>query len=171
MKNKDVTLHIGDVITEGDIQYRILYIRVDTAFVCIMNITKLDIRALVTTDITDGIMSHEFGQIVDSSSRIVDIDSLSDYEAEIYNRNKEIIEIVNNEYHPDYIRLMGKGSKPILTEIQHKYGITPATLWAIIRKYLQSGLKYNSLDSFGEASIYHQNRQSGQIRGYHQNCC
>ena len=145
MKNKDVTLHIGDVITEGDIQYRILYIRVDTAFVCIMNITKLDIRALVTTDITDGIMSHEFGQIVDSSSRIVDIDSLSDYEAEIYNRNKEIIEIVNNEYHPDYIRLMGKGSKPILTEIQHKYGITPATLWAIIRKYLQSGLKYNSL--------------------------
>lgn len=145
MGNEPVVLHIGDILKEGTFSARILYITTDSISVCLLDTTKLDIRLLVLSDVLKRIQNGKMKLSENTSSSIVDTAKLSAYEKEIYDRNKKLIDAVTLEYGPDYLRLMGKGSKPLIKSLIRDSGLTKASVWAVIRKFLQSGLKYSSL--------------------------
>lgn len=145
MSSSNITIHIGDIIQESQFEARVLCIQGDIIYVCLMNTTKLCINTLSLLDVVDRINTGDMLLSDDSSSQIVDVALLNGFEREVYARNKAIVDAVSKEYGPRFIGLMGKSSKPTINRLVSEYDISLNTVWRVIRKYLQSGCKYNSL--------------------------
>ena len=145
MGNEAVVLHIGDILKEGTFSARILYITTDSISVCLLDTTKLDIRLLVLSDVLKRIQNGKMSVNENNDNSIVDTDSFSKYEKEVYERRRDIIGRIQSGYGPDYLRLMGKTSKPEIDDLIRQYRLSRTGILKIIRKFLQSGCRYSSL--------------------------
>lgn len=97
-------------------------------------------RTTICQQINDGTLT-----VVEETETIVDVDMLGEDARVKFLRNKDIVDTVTNVYGPDYVALDNKNPKPIILELERKYGIHHSTILRIINKFLHSGCKYSSL--------------------------
>lgn len=137
---------LGVAFEMDDVKYRIIYIKNNSTI-----LVKLDTNILFLTyypldEILYKIDNFSINILKDENF-VIDFSKMSDKEKAEYEYKLNIINRINEEYGPEYIGLLGKQSKPLINQIlqEEKGKLCKATLWSWIRKYLQSGLNYNSL--------------------------
>lgn len=142
------TLHklLGTAFEMDNIQYRIIYIKNNLTVLVKLNTSSLFITYYPLDEIQHKIDNMSISLLKDDNF-IIDFSEMSAKEQEEYEYKLRIINRIVDEYGPEFIGLIGKQSKPLINQIleEEKGKLSKATLWSWIRKYLQSGLNYNSL--------------------------
>lgn len=139
-------INIGDIASIDDQRFRIIYISPEWVILCQMDIEKLVLInrdfSVFKKDIEDGIVFLA----KDEDTRIVDYDALTDFQKERFDSHKNFVKAVSDACGPTYMKLMElRKRKEWFTNAYLKSGLSKTQAWAIIRKYLQSGLKEYSL--------------------------
>ena len=135
---------IGKIIKLEDIRYRILCLYQSAYILCNMDTSKISLIFYSANDIDCKIRNNDI-EFIEEPSFILDINSMSTKEREIFEKKQKIMQLITDEYGPTYMGLMGKHKKPIINEILSNYDVSKTRLWEWLRKYLQSGLNINSL--------------------------
>ena len=138
-------MHLRD--KKENINYRVLNVTRDYAVLINMNTPdQLDISLVNNKEIRKKIHLGNLEIINEpNNDTIVDQNYLSEYAKIKYLRNKQIIDLINMEYAPDYIGLVGHQDKPIINKIIDTTKLARSTIWRIIIKYLQNGCTEKSL--------------------------
>ena len=141
----EIVIQVGDILQIDDQFYRVIYISSPSIVLCQMDIQKLNIAEYDLQSIRTGISNGDINVISDNDSQIIDLDNMSEKEAESYLIKSKIIKEINRSYGPTYLDLMGKKHKATITEILQKYDLKKKAVWKLCRVYLQSGMKESSL--------------------------
>ena len=80
-----------------------------------------------------------------TDKQIVDIESLSECQRRIYERNRLIIKELSEKHGPDFMDFNTRKPKPIIQELSYKIGIRRNQIKMTLKKYLSSGCSQSSL--------------------------
>lgn len=132
---------LGHIICLDRVCYRVIYISGGYAVLCELYISKLELKYYPL----DKINEDDPNLIIEEDPIIIDYSEMTDSEFKEFEKRRNVIDRIDKIYGPSFMGLAGRSKKELLIQIQEELGITRATLWKWIRKYLQSGLNYNSL--------------------------
>lgn len=138
---------IGDIAFFNGIRNRIIYFDEEKIVLCRMDTTKLLIYTVPMANFSELLMSGKCEIIRNQEKRIAEevIRNFSENTRANYRIRKDIADRITEAYGPDYLGLMGKQPKPVISEILEEYAENRQWLWRIIRKYIQGGLTDVSL--------------------------
>lgn len=139
MKTEDKLL--GCILLIDQIFYRVIHMTGISVVLCELNTTKLKLLYFPLDEIINN------DKIIETFEEpyIIDYSLMSAKETKGFEKRKEVIDKISEMYGPSYMGLMSRDKKELLIEIQKELNISNVTLWTWIRKYIQSGMNYNSL--------------------------
>lgn len=142
MSNQDKLL--GCMLFIDGKYYRFIHATGCFAILCALNTSKL-ILTYYPLDKIHEMYEDNNNIVIKEEPYVVDYSKMSDKELEEFEKRKNVINKIRDYYGPSYMGLMGKDKKELLITLQEEMKISNVTLWTWIRKYIQSGLNYNSL--------------------------
>lgn len=137
---------VGDILVDKktSTRYRIIFVSGTQVIVCQMDCNKLNLLdfdiAIIESllDTLDLTIANEEAPVYDTRKLPLSVKERFDFYS-------SVIKKVSATYGPDYLALGSKVPKPELEEILSESKMARATLWKIIRVYLQSGFNLYSL--------------------------
>lgn len=146
MTKEKMAIEVNKIIKdcESGKRYRILYIMSKENLVLIeMDTTKLNLFVASMRKLIRNIGTRYV--IIQSHSKVVDEDRLTEKQKEKYRNKKRFIEDIVSLYGPTFLGLTGHSKKEHLIKLYEKYGYSKVYAWKLIKKMLQSGFDYTLL--------------------------
>lgn len=144
-----LNLKVGSILhdMELNIDHRVIYMNKDYFVTILINDSKgkIELNEWHLETVQYFIAKKEIAIRESKHDKVFDFDALSEKSKETYLRNKDIVETVEDIYGPCYFYLETKKPKPCLKELSNKYGISPKSVFLIVKRYLMSGLDPFSL--------------------------
>lgn len=144
-----LNLKVGSILhdMEQNIDHRVIYMNKDYFVTILINDSKgkIELNEWHLETVQYFIAKKEIAIRESKHDKVFDFDALSEKSKETYLRNKDIVETVGDIYGPCYFYLETKKPKPCLNELSNKYGISPKSVFLIVKRYLMSGLDPFSL--------------------------
>lgn len=144
-----LNLKVGSILhdMEQNIDHRVIYMNKDYLVTILINDSKgkIELNEWHLETVQYFIAKKEIAIRESKHDKVFDFDALSEKSKETYLRNKDIVETVGDIYGPCYFYLESKKPKPCLKELSNKYGISPKSVFLIVKRYLMSGLDPFSL--------------------------
>ena len=144
-----LNLKVGSILhdMEQNIDHRVIYMNKDYFVTILINgiKEKTEINEWHIQTLQHFVNKKQIAVREPKFDKVFDFDSLPERTKEIYLRNKDIVETVGDIYGPCYFYLETKKPKPCLKELSNKYGISPKSVFLIVKRYLMSGLDPFSL--------------------------
>ena len=142
----EIIYQIGDVFRDSESNmFRVLSCRGDVTTVCSMNPNERLKFLYLNNDYMVHMLDTKQFTKVPEESEVFDIETLSEHSRERFRKYKEMMNDIVSEYGSDYSQLCSKRPKPELKKIQDRYQVSKSTMFRLIKKYLQSGMKDISL--------------------------
>jgi hypothetical protein len=120
------------------LHWRVLYTNAQHTVLCQMEIKKLVIKTVSTESLLTSMWT---GYIV----TIDDENKLSPKIKERFHIYQTIVKKLNDEFGPTYSDIAGKKNGEFINNLIREIGVSRATIWKVIRLYLQSGMREYSL--------------------------
>ena len=142
----DITISVGDVLLDVHRRdsYRVIYIGNGFIALCKINSNKIEIEYPTSKSV--GLkLRNNLLEVIHEENIIFDESSIPEEYRSAYDEKKELVKLIVSEYGPTYMYLIGKKSKPVITNFISHSQFKKSQVWNIIRKYLQSGFKDSSL--------------------------
>lgn len=160
----EIEIRVTDIVTIDKTEYRVIGYKAGLFSLCEMNTKKLNILLYSANDLISWVQDGTAMIKMASSTNIV----LPNLEIkEDFQKKKELLQVVIDEYGPMYIDLCGKAPKEVLKKEMQKLNFLKDTTWRTIRAFLQSGFDYSSLIDgrslrTGERAPYEHIKKSGR---------
>ena len=130
---------IGEIVLIRDIRYRVLGTVGNITSLCDMDSNKLTIVSYPTDELKRQIRNNEI-LIQAEESVAIDFSKMSEEERKVYDSKIAFLHQMDAEYGPTYVGLIGRHKKKLLEVGIKKTGMSSATVYRLIRKYLQAGM-------------------------------
>lgn len=142
----DIIISVGDALLNVRTRdtYRVIYIGNGFMSLCKINSNKIEIEYPTSKSIGLKLRNNLF-EIIHEENIVFDESNIPEKYRSSYNEKKKLVKLVVSEYGPTYMCLIGKKSKPVITNFISHSQLKKSQVWNIIRKYLQSGFKDASL--------------------------
>ncbi|MCR5324282.1 MAG: Mu transposase C-terminal domain-containing protein [Lachnospiraceae bacterium] len=142
----NISISIGNALLDIRTQnvYRVIYTGNGYIALCKINTSKIEIEYPTAKSVGLSLRNNLL-EIVPDENIVFDENSIPEEYRKAYNEKKELVRLVVSEYGPTYMGLIGKKSKPVITDFISRSKFKKSQVWNIIRKYLQSGFKDSSL--------------------------
>ena len=141
--NVITTVQVGDIVKIEDKRFRVLYLSEKICSICELDTTKLNIVPISFDILFTGIKAQKY--IVESeheSLDIVDRRKFRNRSADIRTINRMYIcKQVALAYAPTYLDLSGTQHKELIEQLMKTYNISRSSMWRLLRRYFQSGMK------------------------------
>lgn len=124
--------------------YRVLFIKLPNAVLCEMETTKLVIEPFIVSMLLQALENGEM-EIVQEEEEVYPDKTMTADQKEAFEKRKYIVDTIEKEYGPDYIRLSNKQPKESIVLLEQKTGLCKSTIWKTIRTYLQAGRSLNAI--------------------------
>lgn len=163
-----LNLKVGSILhdMEQNIDHRVIYMNKDYLVTILINDSKgkIELNEWHLETVQYFIAKKEIAIRESKHDKVFDFDALSEKSKETYLRNKDIVETVGDIYGPCYFYLETKKPKPCLKELSNKYGISPKSVFLIVKRYLMSGLDpFSLLSQTGKKSKMSVNEQKATV--------
>lgn len=142
----DITISVGDALLDVRTRdsYRVIYTGNGFIGLCKINSNKIEIEYPTSKSVGLNLRNNLF-EIIPEENIVFDESSIPEEYRSAYDEKKELVKLVVSEYGPTFMCLIGKKSKPVITNFISHSQFKKSQIWNIIRKYLQSGFKDASL--------------------------
>ena len=160
----EIEIRVTDIIMIKQTEYRVIGYKNGLFSLCEMNIQKLNILLYAANDLISWVQDGSAAIKRATFSNVV----LPNPELEEdFQKKKELLQVVIDEYGPMYIDLCGKAPKSALKKEMQKLNFLKDTTWRTIRTFLQSGFDDSSLIDgrrlrTGERTPYEHIKKSGR---------
>ena len=142
----------GAIIAVGDAlldvrtkdSYRVIYVGNGFVGLCKINTSKIEIEYPTVRKVELNLRNNLF-EVITEEKQIVDVNDIPDDYRETYYEKRKLVKSVVSEYGPTYMGLIGKKSKPVISDFISQSKFKKSQVWNIIRKYLQSGFSDSAL--------------------------
>ena len=138
---------VGDILADKktSTRYRIIFVSGTQVIVCQMDCNKFNLFDFDIATIESLLDTMDLTIAAIEEPPIYDTRKLTLSVKERFDSYASVIKNISAIYGPDYLGLCSKAPKPELEEILSESKMARATLWKIIRIYLQSGFNLYSL--------------------------
>lgn len=150
---------MGDRLKRGEKEYRVIYLSDDYLILCELGSKKLKLTMESLGKILDDYADNRI-LIVDEPQQVVDIQNMSDSDRQLFEKKKEAIGKIVDEYGPDFMDISSKKHKQLLYDIAGELNVSYKTVLRMIIKYVQSGLRDYSLLPYTRNATEQQTRYS-----------
>ena len=157
---EELEIKVGMIIKYENISWRIISLVGDAVRMIEMDTSKTRIRTIQIEDILEYISNETMVVVKDTGDGVFDIDSLPKNERLRYEVKKSLVDRIRKMFGPSYAELERGIGLSLLTELCNEFSMSAATVYSIIRKWLQSGFQDTSL--IGNKYI----RKSDSVRKY-----
>ena len=142
----DITISVGDALLDVRTRdsYRVIYVGNGFIALCKMNSNKIEIEYPTSKSVGLNLRNNLLEKISEENT-VFDDGIVPEEYRNAYDEKKKLVQLIVSEYGPTYMGLIGKKSKPVITDFISNSHFKKSQVWNIIRKYLQSGFKASSL--------------------------
>ena len=150
---------VGNIILIDNTRYRIIGNQNGLLSMIEMDTNKFSLRFEPEIKVRQNLRNNIW-IIRDETPLVIDLDTLSEKEKQKFTSRREFLKNIISTYGPMFDELCGKRSKPLIKEAEKLYELSRATIWKLIRTYLQNGMNdatlvnKNSIPSSEKKSPY-----------------
>ena len=158
---------VGNIILIDNTRYRIIGNQNGLLSMIEMDTNKFSLRFEPEIKVRQNLRNNIW-IIRDETPLVIDLDTLSEKEKQKFTSRREFLKNIISTYGPMFDELCGKRSKPLIKEAEKLYELSRATIWKLIRTYLQNGMNdatlvnKNSIPSSEKKSPYNYTKRPGR---------